>query len=437
MQRKIQQEIKRLADLLIGSRMEPGMKRRVAGQTVDLELCQCQGCVMGLLLSALQRFLTPELVGRVATAVGIDPKLAQGAASAAIPAVMSGLSQVAGTSNGADRLANAMDRAPPGMLDNLANRLTNPGEMIERGQSLMGSLLGNGATTALTSSLARYVGTGEGSTRSLLGLLMPIVLGVLGRQQQTVGGDGAGLARQLRSESGDFRAAMPSGLSSLLDSSGFFNRLGMVEQPTGATAGTTGPRETTREREPASRPAGRRVEVSSAPDYSWAYWALPLTALLAGLLGYLLGGGREERDMTTAMRGGDVTTAMPMRSYMRQTIVSETGEPLGTIQDMIVMPDGRVAAVVGVEQALGMGEKRVAVPMTDITTTTRDGGMQLVLKGSRDDIANAPTVGPDVGTRTTPGGTTTTPGTTQTPPGAQQPSPPQTTPTPGTPGTPQ
>ncbi len=383
---------------------------------------------MGILLTAVQRFLTPELIGRLASAVGIDAKMAQGAASAAIPTIMSGLAQVAGTAGGAERLASTMGKMSSGSLDNFTSRLGNPGELMQQGQSMMSSLLGGSATTALTSTLAKFAGSGEGATRSLLGLLMPAILGVLGRHQQTTGGTSASLARQLQSESSDFRAAMPSGLASLLDSSGVFNRMGetgpAAARPTAATTATT--------TSAAARGADRDLTARATPPpprpaetagRSWAYWAIPLSLVIGGLIGYALHGGRQPEvqvgQPATAIRTTDLASALPLNSYIRAPLNSQSGEALGTVENVLVMPDGRVVAVVSVERALGIGERRVAVPLSDITSSARDGGSQLVLKGSRDELTRAPLLGEGGGA----GGAPSAAPPAQLSPGAQPPSP--------------
>lgn len=383
---------------------------------------------MGILLSAAQRFLTPQLLGRMASAVGIDPKLAQTAASAAIPAILASLSQVASTPNGAERLSGAVSRAPTGMLDDLGSRLSNPSGMIEQGQSMLSSLLGSNASNTLTSTLARFVGGGEGSMGSLIGLLMPVLMGVLGRQQQTTGGNGAGLARQLRSEAGDFKAAMPSGLSSLLDSSGFFDQLGATQTAASQTTREDFGERAARERTPQ---ATSTPTVRSEPAHStsnWAYWALPLALIIGGLIGYMWGGDQRARDTTAAYQTTDVASARPMESYLRQTVVSDSGEPLGTVEDVLITPNGQVMAVLSTAQPLGLGEKRVAVPMTSLETATRDGGTQIVFKGSKESLVEAPAVSPPTGSSrvepTRPGTTGTlptpqsSPGTSPSPQGA-------------------
>ena len=269
--------------------------------------------------------------------------------------------------------------------------------MIEQGQSMLSSLLGSNASNTLTSTLARFVGGGEGSMGSLIGLLMPVLMGVLGRHQQTTGGGGVGLAQQLRSEADDFKAAMPAGLSSLLDSSGFFNQLGAPQAATGQPMREGAGESATTERmsRPTSTPTTRSEPVHSPS--SWAYWALPLVAIIGGLIGYLWGVEEPARDTAATYQATDVSSARPMDMIMRQAVVSDAGEPIGIVEDVLVTPNGQVMAVLSTAQPLGLGEKRVAVPMHLLETATRNGGTRIVYKGSKEALVEAPPVSPRTG----------------------------------------
>ena len=111
-----------------------------------------------------------------------------------------------------------------------------------------------------------------------------------------------------------------------------------------------------------------------------------------------------------------------------QTVVSDSGEPLGTVEDVLITPNGQVIAVLSTAQPLGLGEKRVAVPMASLETATRDGGTQIVFKGSKESLVEAPAVSPPTGSSrvepTRPGTTGTlptpqsSPGTSPSPQGA-------------------
>ncbi|RPI37298.1 MAG: DUF937 domain-containing protein, partial [Hyphomicrobiaceae bacterium] len=48
------------------------------------------------IVSTISRFLTPELIGKMASATGLDRSMAHKATAAAVPAILSGLADVAG-----------------------------------------------------------------------------------------------------------------------------------------------------------------------------------------------------------------------------------------------------------------------------------------------------------------------------------------------------
>ncbi len=371
------------------------------------------------ILSAINRYLTPDMITRIALAAGFDSKLAQGAVSAAVPAILAGLAKVAGTTTGADRISDAAASASSGGMEAFTSRLSNPTQLMEQGGSLLSSLLGGNAMNALTSGIAKYVGSNEGSTRSLLGLLGPAVLGVLGREQQASSGNGMGLARALRSQAGEFTAALPPGLANMLNAGGFQN-IASVSDTTSSS--TTSGRERPMNAPPphVTQPrAATTTTTTRGSDYAWAYWAIPLVAL-AALGAYLLGGDRTGREVATAptkdmarpapttgtapspanpkatLSPGQVQTAMTLTSLLRQPLNSSTGEQLGSIQDVLISSDGRIAAlVVGTERALGIGEKRVLVPFTGVNVVRRNGAPHaLVFSGTKEQLSSAPSFEP-------------------------------------------
>src|ERR1700741_3992271 len=59
------------------------------------------------LVSLVMQFLTPEMIGRVATALGLDRTLVQSAINAAVPGLLAGLGGVATQPGGAQKLAEA------------------------------------------------------------------------------------------------------------------------------------------------------------------------------------------------------------------------------------------------------------------------------------------------------------------------------------------
>src|SRR5215831_1603547 len=110
------------------------------------------------ILSAMTSLLTPEVVGRLASACGLNPSTAQTALGAAIPSILSGLAGVAGRPGGAQQLANAVAAQPADILGRITGGLAGSAQAADRGSSLLSSLLGGGALGLLASTVSRFVG---------------------------------------------------------------------------------------------------------------------------------------------------------------------------------------------------------------------------------------------------------------------------------------
>jgi hypothetical protein len=128
------------------------------------------------IMTAVSRFLTPELIGKIASATGLDSATTQKAANASIPAILGGLADLASKPGGARQLASAIAEQPTGLLSTLANAVGGNTQVQDKGSALLASLLGGGALGTLVSSVSRFAGIGEGSARSLMGLLTPVCL---------------------------------------------------------------------------------------------------------------------------------------------------------------------------------------------------------------------------------------------------------------------
>jgi len=117
-------------------------------------------------------------------------------------------------------------------LSSLANVIGGSGQkaLIDQGASVLTSLLGGKTVSGLSNAVGQYAGIGESGSKSLIGLLGPVVLGVLGQEQRDRGLDASGLASLLTSEKKTVQAALPSGLSKYL------SQAGVLDDVTGSTA---------------------------------------------------------------------------------------------------------------------------------------------------------------------------------------------------------
>jgi len=177
------------------------------------------------LVSDIGEVLGPQIVSRIASSLGLDKTSTQKAASAAIPGLLTVLISLVSKSQGAAKLNDAVAQQQPGVLSSLAGVIGQSGQkaLIDNGASALSSLLGGTTLSGLSSAVAQYAGIGEGGTKSLMGLLGPVVLGVLGNKQRSSGLDASGLARLLTSQKDNVSAALPSGFSKYLKDAGILD----------------------------------------------------------------------------------------------------------------------------------------------------------------------------------------------------------------------
>jgi hypothetical protein len=358
------------------------------------------------IMSAISRFLTPEVVGQMASACGLDPAMAQKATNAAVPSILSSLVDVAEKPGGARMLAKAVSEQPADLLGNIASSFTGSAQMAEKGTGLLSSLLSGGALGILTSTVAKFLGVSEGSMRTLMGLLAPVIMGVLGREQGAAHLGANGLTRMLTEQKDAIAAALPPGLGKLLDASGLRDSIAPISPERRAEQVRSAyPRS-----EPAVEPAGMSARSGGA---NWAYWVLPLLAV-AALLWFLLPSADQRTEPTPTAKapeptkeaakvaaGGPayikskpdnwVSIGNTPNTLVNQDIYNRNGEKIGTIKDLLVGPDGRMAAaIINIGRELGIGDKDVGVPFSSLELERRDSGDRIVITATRETLHAAP-----------------------------------------------
>src|SRR5262245_52499238 len=119
------------------------------------------------LMSVVMQFLTPDMMAKIASYLGIDRSIAQKAIGGAIPALLSGLADVASTPHGARQLGNVLSQQPPGSLESLKSIIggssSSPNMLADTGSNLLSGLFGGGATETMAQSIGKFAGIGEGS----------------------------------------------------------------------------------------------------------------------------------------------------------------------------------------------------------------------------------------------------------------------------------
>ena len=184
-------------------------------------------------------------LGQLGSLLGEDNNKTEAALGAAVPGLLSGLTSAANADGGAS-LFNAVNDTDDSMLDNIGGMLTggNNTNVMNQGSNLLGSLLGNGAAGGLASAVSGLTGIGGKSSSGLMGMLMPIALGILKRKIFGGGGfsqNASGLLSMLNGQKDNIQAAMPSGFQNQLQSSGFMDQIsGLGSGAAGAVGNAAG-----------------------------------------------------------------------------------------------------------------------------------------------------------------------------------------------------
>ena len=215
------------------------------------------------LVELMKGYLTPDVIQRAASQVGESSGATQKALAGIVPTLLAGLTNMGSTSDGAQQLVRMLDA---GKYD--GSGLRNVTSMFGGGVATQGALgAGKGILESLfgakvggvIDSIATMAGVRTDSAGSLLALVAPLVMHVLGQQRATIGPSAASLARLLGEQRSTLAGLVPAGLSSLL---GWRGLTGGVAG-TGASVAGAASRATREVAEaiPAPRRLGRAVPI--------------------------------------------------------------------------------------------------------------------------------------------------------------------------------
>jgi len=239
------------------------------------------------LVSLVTQFLTPEMIGRIASALGFDRTITQKAIIAAIPAILAAFSKVATQPSGAQRLADVA-KQQSSALDSFANVLGKGGQssFIDQGSQLLSSLLGGRDQNALAQAVGKFAGLGQDGAGSLLGMLAPVVMGTIGQQRQEGRSlDASGITSLLASQKDNIAASLPAGFSNLLSGTGLLDALGGAARSATA-AGNEAARAAGSTARAVADSGQRAAGAAAAASRNWLYWLIPILAI-AAVLAYL------------------------------------------------------------------------------------------------------------------------------------------------------
>jgi hypothetical protein len=226
------------------------------------------------LVSDIAQNLSSTLVKRIAETLGLDSAQVESALRGGIPALLAALTSLVSSPKGATALSAAVAQQQPGILSNLANIVGSTGQkaFIDSGANTLKSLLGGSGMSAIAGAVGKYAGINEGISKSLMGMLGPMVLGGLAQQQQARGLDATGLAGLLTSQKDNIMRAMPAGLAKSLGDTGLLDAISGSAAQVQETASSYSA--------PVSN-AWKRAETSRSGSMGWLLPVLGALAVIA------------------------------------------------------------------------------------------------------------------------------------------------------------
>jgi Bacterial protein of unknown function (DUF937) len=242
------------------------------------------------LVAVVMQFLTPDMIAKIASALGLDRSVAQKAIGGAVPALLASLVDLASTPNGARQLSNTLAQQKPDSLESLKSLIAGSGQktLAESGLSMLSGLFGGGTMDTMAQTIGKFAGIGEGSGKSIVGMLGPVLLGALGQQQRSAGLDASGLTSLLDSQKEHIAAAIPSGLADQLSAAGLIDKAAGSLRSGPAAASSAGSRIAGASERTIASASQAASATASAASSQWPYWLAALV-VLGGLAWYGLG----------------------------------------------------------------------------------------------------------------------------------------------------
>jgi OmpA-OmpF porin, OOP family len=265
------------------------------------------------LLDMAKGYLTNELVSKASGALGESEGGISKIISAAVPSLIGSIADKASTTDGAHAVAKmAADQHNSGLLGSLGNFFggdDSSNNMQSGGGSIISSLLG-GQGNMLTSLISNFAGVKSNSVGSILSMVAPAILGMIGKHSAENNVSASGLGSLMAGQKDLAMKALPGGfsLSSLMS--------GSTASVSNAASSVTN----------AASGAYNEVGEKAAGGMKWLLPLLLLGALAVGAWYYFKNKSADTatpKADTTGKKAGDV--AMNPATPPKATIDSLTG----------------------------------------------------------------------------------------------------------------
>ena len=238
------------------------------------------------LVGLVNQVLTPQLVGALARAVGVNEAIAQKLVAAAIPTVLAALATTAAAPGGAQKLVDTVSNSDPDLLTKLAGALEGGNiRSVNDGANLLGGLLGGSGLPSLIGALSQHSGAAQPAAQAAIGAVSQAAIGALGQQDPSNWSDPASIASLFAGQKDAIAAALPGEVSKALGATGLLAGLSGIgaaaAQRTSATVSSAATAASAAASAAASRPQPTPTPPPPAASSSgFPMWAIILLIVI-------------------------------------------------------------------------------------------------------------------------------------------------------------
>jgi hypothetical protein len=236
------------------------------------------------LVGLVTQFLTPQLIGSLARALGVNEAVAQKVVAAAVPAILASLGTAAAAPGGAQKVSDAISNSDPDILTKITQAASGGNaRFLNEGATLLSGLLGGGGLTSLVGAVSQYSGAAHPATQSLLGAVTQAAVGTIGQQDPSNWSDPSAILSLLNGQKSAISAALPAEVSKALGASGLLASLGTAAAAATRTATSTVSSAATAASSAASSTASsaaRSVQAATPSSSGFPMWAIILIVVV-------------------------------------------------------------------------------------------------------------------------------------------------------------
>ena len=167
------------------------------------------------LINLLKDYITPDLISKAGSFLNESDNGISSAVSGIIPTLIGGIANHASESEGSANslLDSAKSIFNSGLLNNTSSLFGNA-DLLSKGASLINTVFG-GKSSSVIDTISNFAGVKSSTSSSLMSMLAPLALGLLGKKSSEDNLNGSSFANLLSGQTGFIKNALPSGLSGL------------------------------------------------------------------------------------------------------------------------------------------------------------------------------------------------------------------------------